>query len=233
MKKIALSLLAALLLFVVGCGSQMPGLQNKTEIESTTEKPTTEETETKIFSYSEIDSKFGPGPFSVNELSKIFGEPVKLFGAPIYGPYGICLLAQFDGITFDLIPRDDSISFYNEHIWNDGAFEQPVTQQDKDVQIIPYKTMITGDKIDFIRGIKTGDSKEKVIAAYGGYVGEEWEREDITYVYYSYRPDKIIKYTDDEVFNLASQTGGISYGFVEGKLTEICVAWYDGYLAFD
>ena len=255
MKKFALFLLTAAFVFAAGCG-QAPELLTATETTSvitetepvteaepaTEEEPLTEEATTaeeklkKVFSYSEIDTKFGPGPFSVNELARVFGEPVKLLGTIYSMSSGdVCLHAEFDGLSFELIPKDGTVSFDFDTIWDNNMSENPVTSQDKNIKIKPFTTTITSEKIDFIRGIKIGDRKEKIIAAYDGYAGYEWvnEGEGITYVLYYYRPDKIIKYTDDEQFNVASQTGDVCYSFSNGKLTEIGIAWYDGYLAFD
>ncbi|MCL2495085.1 MAG: hypothetical protein FWE98_05450 [Oscillospiraceae bacterium] len=257
MKKIlsvllAVCLLAGLIFFAEGCNVSEPEApsepsQTVTTAESTTEEETTEEEiteeattnkeEYKVFSYSEIDSKFGPGPFSVNELVAVFGEPVKLFGTIFSISSGhFALIAAFEGVSFDLVSRDEGLSFDTEENytmeWREAP-EFPVTSRDKIVRIKPYSTKITDNKIDFIRGIKIGDSKEKVIAAYGGFAGSERESEGITRLFYAYRPDEIIEYTDDEIFNIASQTGSVFYSFSNGKLIEINVYWYDGYLAFD
>jgi len=246
MRKITLFLLATLFLFAAGCNTPEPELpsepsQTTTFIEPTTEEETStevattaEETKTQVFSYSEIDSKFGPGPFSVNELAVVFGEPVKLFGTYISNGY-FALNAAFEGISFEFVSRNEGLSFDTEDNNSTEWVESPefaVTPQDKTMKIKPYATTITGANIDFIRGIKIDTSKEKVIAAYDGYAGSERESEEITRLFYTYRPDEIIEFTDDEIFNIASQTGYVLYSFKESKIVEIQIAWYDGYLAF-
>lgn len=248
MKKIALLILTLLVLLAVGCSGPVSELPSETsQPETITEEQTTEEISTEeattvkeieaqVFSYSEIDGKFGPGPFSVNELAAVFGKPVKLFGTIHSLSSGhFALIAEFEGISFVLVSRDEGLSFDTEDNFNTEWPESPefsVTPQDKNVKIKPFVTKITSDKIDFIRGIKIGDSKEKVIAAYDGYAGWEYERMTQRLIY-AYRPDEIIKYTDDEIFNIASQTGDVAYTFSDSKLIEISVFWYDGYLAFD
>ena len=244
MKKIALFILAALFLFAVGCSNPVPELPSETtqpettteeqttEEETSTEEATTVEEESKVFSYAEIDSKFGPGPFSVNELSAIFGEPVKLFGR-IYSLNGdVALIAEFEGISFDLVTGDGEVSFSYDQVHEN---EQPVTPQDRDVKIEPFMTKITGDRIEFIRGIKIGDSKEKVIAAYDGYAGSEREYEGFIQLFYDYRPDEVIVNTgeEDDEWDVFARTGNVIYWFKENKLVEICITWYNGYLAFD
>jgi len=254
MKKIgalflAVCTMATLFLFAAACGSQAPDLsvetsqpettteEQATEDESTEEETTLEAEESKVFSYSEIDSKFGPGPFSVNELAAVFGEPTKLFGTIYSMSSGhFALIAEFEGISFDLVSRDEGLSFDTEDNFNTlwpEAPEFPVMSQDKALKIKPHIVTITSDKIAFARGIKIGDSKEKVIAAYDGCAGDEREHEGITQLFYTYRLDETIEYTDDEIFNKASQTGTINYWFEVDKLIEIHVSWYNGYLAFD
>jgi len=249
MKRIALFILVGLLLFATGCISKETESPPETSQSETETEPTTEETittaeettvaekEEKVFSYSEIDSKFGPGPFSVNELATIFGEPLELQGVRYDANGNFALIAKYNGVSFDLVAFFHSeelkeLSFY-EDADDYAMYEFSVSQEDREVQIEPYLTKLSSDKIDFIRGIKIGDSKEKVIAAYDGYAGEDWEYEGVTNVFYDYRPDKIIEYTNDERFNIASQTGNVIYSFKEGKLIEISITWYDGYLAFD
>ena len=249
-KKPVLLLWISLSLLVAGCDSQKPeapsdappiaaenGVTLKNETNTDSENSTSPEAK-KVFSFSEIDRKFGPGPFSVNDLSSVFGKPVKLHG----GVYSMsstdfALFAAFEGISFDLVTKDNKLSFVNsnnfDRVNNSGENNFPVTEQDKDVKIEPFSTTITGNQWNFARNIKIGDTKEKVIGAYGGYIGDVSEYEGKTTISYTYRPDVIEKFSEDEQFDIDSQTGGVNYVFSNGKLIEIHVFWYDAYLAFD
>ena len=253
-KKPVLLLWISLSLFMAGCDSQKPEalsdappivaengttLKNETNTgnEASVENSTSPEAK-KVFSFSEIGKNFGPGPFSVNDLSSVFGKPVKLHG----GVYSMsstdfALFAAFEGISFDLVTKDDKLSFVNsnnfDRVNNGGENNFPVTEQDKDVKIEPFSTTITGNQWNFVRSIKIGDTKEKVISAYGGYIGDVSEYEGKTTISYIYRPDVIEKSSEDERFDIDSQTGGVNYVFSNDKLIEIHVFWYDAYLAFD
>ncbi|MDR0271769.1 MAG: hypothetical protein LBI27_00420 [Clostridiales bacterium] len=201
------------------------------------------EPERNIFSYSEVDSVFGPGPFSVNGLTEIFGEPIRAFGVVHYTMnYHVAIILEFEGVTFHLVENwDPELSFNNEEndelVYNApyGEFLDinnfTLSDFDREVLIKPYSTTITGNAWTLPRGIQIGDSFEQVREAYNHT--HAILREAEAWIYYEYRPDIIEHLTDDEWFNAESQTGGICYHFEDDSLNEISIFWYNGYLAFD
>ena len=252
-RKSALLFWVSLSLFMAGCDSQKTETppntphvatengaapKNEADEKIAAENNATPESK-KVFSFSEIDKKFGPGPFSVNDLSSVFGKPVKLNGA-VYSESSadFALSVAFEGVSFDLVTQDDKLSFVNndnfDRVNNGGENSFPVKEQDKNIKIEPFYTTITGSQWIFTRNIKIGDTKEKVISAYGGYTGDVSEDEGKTIISYAYRPDVIKKSSsEDDGFDIESQTGGVGYVFSNDKLIAIHISWYDGYLAFD
>lgn len=144
MKKFVALGLGLALLGLFGCG--MPNAPEETTaeqttvIETTTEETTTEESTTEeleesqlpvVYSHAEIDARLGqrPGYYSVNELAKHFGEPVRLTGHQVAstGSDGMVsgLRAEFTGVTFVLWDDKGSDGKLSYNLGEDSFFLKP------------------------------------------------------------------------------------------------------------
>ena len=179
------------------------------------------------YSFSEVNTLFGPGPFSVNELAKIFGEPNFISGyySEEDGENGFFVLnATFENIMFDLeanngeklnfIIKDDSESPISY-----GRYE--VTDSDKEVQMKPRSTSVLGGNWALPRKINFGDSIEAIYKAYNGNKGKERDDGQGQFtVSYDYGESGRITYEFD--FNS-------EYTDVIDELKGVSIEWYDAY----
>jgi len=186
--------------------------------------------EDKVYFFSEIDEDLGPGPFSVNSLSEKY-ELIQAFGVGYNHNYN-AIIAEYDGVSFHLVNNFSKELSFEEGFIIQGTVS--LSDEDKDVFIKPYLTIITSDKINLPRNIKIGDSIEDVATAYDGNEGSNFFQYDDFYrVVYWYRPEVIEALTDNERFNLEAQTGSVSYCFEDEVLVRVEIRWFEGYLAFD
>lgn len=126
-----------------------------------------------VFPFLEIDSKYGPGPFSVNDLIAEFGEPT-LVGAytrdDLSDDVGVHIF--FSNISFSLVPENsemDPISpgyILYGHL-PDAVKEYPIEEFDKDIKMKVESTNISGAGMEIARGVFIGATESDLRAAYG------------------------------------------------------------------
>ena len=142
----------------------------------------------------EFDPAIGPGPISVNKLADRFGEP-SLPGFPRHLSRGATLVVICEGIQLELIAPD--ASWYYEPELVDRALPMKL-----------YSAIVTGGHFTLPRGIRIGDSMEKVRSAYPDPPNAEPETSDggIRLVYRHLNYD-------------------LGYTFNGGHLTYLLVTW--------
>jgi len=204
----------------------------ESELATTSETIETETEDFKqdvLYFFSEINEALGPGPFSVNSLSDNY-KFVQAFGVGYNHNYN-AIVAEYDGVCFYLVNNwGGDLSFEKGVIISETV---PLSDEDKDVFIKPYLTIVTGDEITLPRNIKMGDSRQRITNLYDGdtgYLG--WGHNEIYRLEYWYRPEIIEVYTDNERFNFESQIGSVSYYFENDALIKVEIRWFSGYLAF-
>jgi len=168
----------------------------------------------KGYSFSEIDILYGPGPFSVNELAEIFGEPTFLTG--YHSRDGVsALCVSFKDIQFDLIANNGEELSYaltnDPPPVSDSSGFCSVEESDKSVRMKPICSWVSGEKWPLPRNMKIGDSREQLTHAYNGDMGQENTAEGQLAVAYGY-----------------GQSGYIAYIFYDDKLNSVSITWYDG-----
>ena len=245
--------LALALLGLCGCG-QTPIAEETTAgqstVEETTEETTADEStegpewppKQNLYPYTEIDARLREGYYSVNELTKHFGEPIKLTGKLVaYNSPDDCvcgLTAEFKDAAFELWDSVDGQRLsYNAEIDSTGTYEEfsarvVPAQADKALRLELAVITVTGRDIRLPRGIGIGDSLEKVRAAYPAAPGRERENEDgvlfLDYWYYSKKDEAEV-----QEFGWIEFPYGISYQFYDGKLTQAEITWFNGWARFD
>lgn len=168
------------------------------------------------YSFSEVDPSLGPGPFSVNELSEIFGEPSWINGYYDDKNNGIgyyVISVMFKDVMFDLVANNgEELNLISA---GDGIYTVPDSAMD-----IPMKTKYTsvsnGD-LALPRRIKLGDSIDALYLAYNGNRGDERSAQGELLISYAYGESDSIIYH----FNGASTDGVI------GELEQVTVEWYN------
>ena len=249
MKKIGALAVVMVLLCLFGCQSipiaEETTVEQTTVSETTTEETTTEESTTEeesqlpvVYSYTEIDRRFWYGYYSVNELAKLFGEPIKLTGrAAAASTYE--LSAAFKGIEFNLWDGNAEwglLSYYD-------GLKYPETYEEFIERVVPtkadcalhlelYSVIVTGKDIPLPRDIKIGDSIEKVRVAYPA--SPMWELEDevgVLRLLYRY-----LNKEDEAAYQqgyLYYAPYGIYYRFHEDILTQATITWINAFDRFD
>jgi hypothetical protein len=219
MKVIIVLLLALLLLS--SCVSQPNGsTPTKSDISASEQTIVT----TEPYSFSEVNTLFGPGPFSVNELAKVFGEPTFIDGyysekdgkngffilSALYKDIYIVLAAN-NGEKLNFIVKDDSKSptSYDKY---------QITNSDREVRMKPQAISIFGGNWDLPRKMKFGDSINVLYDAYNGNKGKERIAQGQFMVSYNY-----------------GESGRITYEFgtdaidSSNKLEGVSIEWYDAH----
>lgn len=168
------------------------------------------------YSFSEVDPLLGPGPFSVNELSEIFGEPSWIEGyyndRNVKSEYYV-ISVMFKDTKFDLVAN--SSEELNLISIGDGKYK--VSDSAMDVKMKPkYMSVISGDWI-LPRGIKLGDSIDSLYNAYNGNRGEERFAQGEFLISYDYGESGSIIYH----FN------GTNTDSTIGELEQITIEWYN------
>ena len=165
------------------------------------------------YSFSEVDTSYGPGPFSVNDLIKIFGEPTSLHGF-CFGNKYFALNVNFGEIMFDLVANNgEELSYADGKQSYDYVEGYTITELDKSVRMKPFTASIWSNEWPLLRNMKLGDSREKLTVAYNGDKGWEEIVEGHSRVYYGY-----------------GQSGSIAYDFTDeygNCLESVSVFWYD------
>jgi len=165
----------------------------------------------KKYSFSEIDTLYGPDAFSVNDLAKIFGEP-EFIGGYRWGDGAYAINVRFEDIQFDLVANNgEKLNFI---VKDDNASydfrKYTVTESDKSVRMKPLISWISSNKWSLPRGMKIGDSRSKLTVAYNGDTGQENAAEGQLSVSYNY-----------------GESGHIAYIFYDDKLDSVSIMWYD------
>lgn len=216
--KIVIVLLLTLLL-LSSCVSQ-PNISTPT----VSEIPTSEESivPTEPYSFSEVNSLFGPGPFSVNELVKVFGKPTSLYGYyseadSKNGYFGLFVtykdiyidLAANNGEKLNFIIKDDSKPLYSYERYQ-------VTDSDRDVRMKLRSISICVENFELPRNIKLGCSINELYDAYNGNQGKKSFCEHLSLISYKYGESGCITYCFD--------TESI---YSTNELVEVLIEWYD------
>lgn len=171
----------------------------------------------KRYSFSEVDPLYGPDSFSVDELTKIFGEPTFLIGY-CFQNYAFALNVRFEGVMFDFVANNGEVLSYalahDPQTLPYGSDMYVVSESDKAVCMNPLCTRIRSEIWPLPRNMKIGDSLDKLYDAYDGDKGRKEIAEGSLMVFYDY-----------------GETGHIVYIFSdEGEdstLAEVSITWYD------
>jgi len=141
------TLVCLLLLACAACGSLGPPVlvEGEPTVQNTTAASTTS-SKTLL----EFDPAIGPGPLSINELARRFGEPwlPAMSRSMSRSP---TLAVVFDGISFELIAPDASWCYEPE-------------QANRALPMVLHSAIVRDFSLP--RGVRIGDSMEKVRAAY-------------------------------------------------------------------
>ena len=176
---------------------------------------------TEPYSFSEVNTLFGPGPFSANELVEIFGEPT-FVGGYYYGERAgksgfFVLSTQFENIMFDLAANNgEKLNFITKDssFFTSGYDKYEVTDSDKDVRMKTQIVSVFGGDWALPRKMKFGDSIDILYEAYNGNRGKEREAQGLFLVSYDY-----------------GESGRITYGFHDTtyNLERFTIEWYDAH----
>lgn len=215
MKKTILLFLALLLLLLPSCVATRPN--DVVSSESTSDQSIVCD---EPYSFSEVNPVFGPGPFSVNELADIFGEPTFVGGYynEKKGCFGLNVL--FNDVMYDFEANNgEELNFIvNDNPNPSISYDKyKVTSSDLDVQMKPRIVGVFGGNWELPRGIHFGCSREELYNAYNGNKGKERTAQGQFEVSYNY-----------------GETGRITYSFYdeEGKIDELAdfaIEWYDAF----
>jgi len=204
MKKFAAAAMVIALLGLCGCGKSGP--ESIPPITTTFEVETIPWTDT--IPLSEIDPIFGPGPFSIDDLTERFGELV--WGLSLEHENGwIYTRVNYAGFYFTLILDTDQP-------FDEIDPEQIDRMQPMDV----YMTTVGIEGFPLPRGIRLNDSYEKVREAYpetpyGGWI--DWdETHTISYATLFYLFEGAVP-----------GECGISYYFKDDRLEQVSFNWLD------
>ena len=213
MKKVFL--LFFIFLLLSSCAGTLNGDDFSQSSGSTSEQPVIS---TEPYSFSEVNTLFGPGPFSVNELVEIFGDPTFLDG--YYGGYYndkndfFVISIVFTDVMFDLaanngeklnLIKDDSRLPYDNNYYK-------LTDSDREVRLKPQSMGVSGGDWILPRKMKFGDSIDVLYNVYDGNKGKEKYVEGRFMVSYDY-----------------GESGRITYEFHDTtyKLEQVTIEWYD------
>ena len=256
MRKFVAAWLCLALLVLCGCGEapneQATTAEPITIAETATEEPTTEEPEKEPverpkpmwYPYTEFEEILQPGCISVNELAKRFGEPVKMTGELIANGFGeeggnVCgLTAEFKDVTVELWDDVNGIRLsYNTkaNAEDTTTYEEfsalaVPTGADRALRLELARFTVTGKEVPLPRGIRIGDSLEKVQEAYPDedHIETEDGEHAMSICYYNKEDEEWIKKGyDPEWFY------GIGYYFDDGKLARARLTWFNGWARFD
>jgi hypothetical protein len=173
----------------------------------------------KSYSFSEIDLLSNNVQFSVNELSRIFGEPLYIYGYynDKNADYEYCIISvMFEDAMFDLTcDNDEELNLIP--ISESEYYKLP--NSSKDIQMKPKCMSIISGDWTLSYGIKLGDSKEKVYNAYNGNKGIERQAQGMLLISYNYGEYGSITYH----FNDTCENSIIS------KLYQITIEWHNTY----
>ena len=199
------------LVLLSACAVQPGG---STSIESLSDVSSVADNSTvdKGYSFSDVDSLYGPDAFSVNELSEIFGEPTFLGGYRFQGG-AFALNVRFEDIMFDLVANNGEQLNYiikDDSMSPSGFGRYAITESDRSVRMKPLCSWVSGENWPLPRNMKIGDSRDKLTGAYNGDEGLENTAEGQLSVSYDY-----------------GQSGYISYIFYNDKLESVSITWYD------
>jgi hypothetical protein len=122
----------------------------------------------QYYSYAGIDPRLGPGPFSVNDLIELYGEPESLIGKRISFSCSFGIIARFKDVKYNLVSRTGELSF--DPYANSKTKFKP-TEADLDLRMYPYWTIIFGGDFILPGGIYIGGDRESVVGAYAGDEG--------------------------------------------------------------
>lgn len=200
-------------------------LQPNDSFQTESEKSTSEQNIISIepYSFSDVNTPFGPGPFSVNELTEIFGEPTFVGGYYSEedgenGFFVLCVLykdvkvdlAANNGEKLNFIVKDDSKSPISYDRYQ-------VTNSDKEVRMKPQIISIFGGDWVLPRKMNFGDSIELLYNAYNGNKGKERIAQGQLLISYKYGDSGTITY----VFGI-DEVEDTFY-----KLEQVTIEWYN------
>lgn len=171
----------------------------------------------KSYSFSEVNPMFGPGPFSVNELAQVFGEPTFLDG--YYSERNKCfvLYAAFsENIYVELAANNGEKLSYTESTSSYKTYQ--VSDSDRYVRMKLLSIDIVGGNWELPRNIKFGDSINALFAAYNGDEGEQSFSEGSFMVSYNYGESGCITY--------AFETEEIDSS---NRLMAVVIEWYNAF----
>ena len=173
------------------------------------------------YSFSEINTIFGPAAFSANELATIFGNPNFISGyySEKNGEDGFFVLSvKFEDIIFDLAANNgEELNFIYKVDSIFDSVEYEVADSDKDVKMKPRSTGIFCEDWELPRSIKLGDSVNAIYNAYDGNKGKGRFAQGQFMVSYDY-----------------GESGRVTYMFssdhiedINCKLSQVFIEWYD------
>ena len=201
--------------------STQPSISTSSQTAVSTEPSLTDNVylENEPYSFSEVNPLFGPGPFSVNELAKIFGVPDFIGGyfSEEGGENGFFVLnARFENIMFDLAANNgEELNFIIKNDSVIGGYDKyEVTDSDKEVRMKPQVIGVWGGNWALPRKMNFGDSIEALYNAYNGNKGKEKVVEGRFMVSYDY-----------------GESGRITYEFDENiyTLEQVTIEWYNAW----
>ena len=165
-----------------------------------------------VYPASELDPILGPGPFTINELVECFGEPgdIGIFQPHTGLPYKPFLFLKFENIEFD---------FFGFH------YDYDLEEVNRSRLMELYRTIITDGNFPLPRGIRIGDSIEKIRTAYPDPPGREtagYEDGELNLFYRYLNKEDEAKYQEGDLYYAAN---GIYYLFHEDILTQATIAW--------
>ncbi len=181
------------------------------------------------------------GEYTVNELIRRYGQPDSLEGYILsMSSLSLGVEARFGGITYELlVPQEGVMSFDNEDTWSQEGGEEPekflLTDVDKARTLRVIGVNIVSKTALLPRGIRMGDSRQRMLDAYPGLTKNQEATVDKTWVSVPYCPDEHLGQSPaDSEGNPDSERGAVWYHFSEDdELIEVSISWIDEYLYFD
>ena len=164
------------------------------------------------YSFSEVDSVLGPGPFSVNKLSEIFGEPTSVYGYYSNDGFGV-ISVMFEDVMFDLTANHGE-KLNLEPTENSRYYKVPDSAMD--IQMEVHYSGIFNGNWRLPRGIKLGDSIESLYNVYNGNRGQERSAQGEFLVSYKYGESGSIIYHFDD-----TNADGVISG-----IKQVTIEWY-------
>ncbi|MDO5149906.1 MAG: hypothetical protein Q4D76_10980 [Oscillospiraceae bacterium] len=162
--------------------------------------------------FSEVDSVLGPGPFSVNKLSEIFGEPISVYGYYSSDGFGVISI-MFEDVMFDLTANHGE-KLDLEPTEDSRYYKVPNSAMDIQMEV-QYSCVFNGN-CRLPRGIKLGDSIESLYNAYNGNRGKERSAQGEFLVSYKYGESGSIIYHFDD-----TNSDGVTSG-----IKQVTIEWY-------